>query len=198
MYIIIKVYSLSPKIYSIINKEDSTIVLYITHDTLRYFKLQEGEWKFLNIDEIKDFNYKIIRQRFFEYLSKREVSPNKALEWLKKRKLDHYLIDKYMEEARMMGFISEDRYIDIILEKYKRSGKSLWYIKNKLRQAGIKEDKISNILFDEKEVLKNYILKNLNKLKKDKRKFINHLLYKGFKYENIINTLNYIEESENL
>ena len=179
----LKLTSQSPKRWKLLT-EDGNFMGTIGYKTKRAFYLTD-KWlnREKNIKEVLDFEKNEVRTQLYAYLSRAEQSPQKAIDWLKKRGVTKTDIDTILEEVKEKGFLSSKRYSDFKLKKeFRKGNKPLWRVKLELKNQGIEIDEIDLKEYDEKESLINYIYRNLWKLKKDRDKFIKSLMMKGFKY----------------
>lgn len=121
--------------------------------------------------------------------------------------------DKFLERAiehiKDMGYINDKKYAELFVQDYinlKRN--SIYEIRMKLKQKGIKEEYIIKAFELYEEELRKYEIDNLIKILKSKkygvdfesdRKIMNYIYRKGYKTSNISiakDEYNYMKEDE--
>ena len=136
-------------------------------------------------------------ERVFEFLdAKNEENADKFLE-------------RAIEHIKDMGYINDKKYAELFVQDYinlKRN--SIYEIRMKLKQKGIKEEYIIKAFELYEEELRKYEIDNLIKILKTKkygvdfesdRKIMNYIYRKGYKTSNISiakDEYNYMKEDE--
>lgn len=121
--------------------------------------------------------------------------------------------DKFLERAiehiKDMGYINDKKYAELFVQDYINLKKnSIYEIRMKLKQKGIKEEYIIKAFELYEEELRKYEIDNLIKILKTKkygvdfesdRKIMNYIYRKGYKTSNISiakDEYNYMKEDE--
>lgn len=179
----LKKLSHSPIRWELADDQNKTLIS-ISESIRRKFGYREGEHNSdLALEKIKKGEFEYLKSTMLDYLAKAERSPLALKNWLRRRLLDKETKDALFGIAESSFFVSSSRYTSIALKKFEVKGsKPLWIIKKELESKGVKQEDIESIKFDEKEALKNYIMRNKRKMESSKDKFIHSLMSKGFRY----------------
>lgn len=171
---------------------------------IKRFKLEIGSHISSSvIDNILDeVIYKRARERALYIIERSLKTEYEIRQKLKEAKYPDEIIERVIEMLNKYDFINDYNYAKMYIE-YKMNSKSITAIKNDLYKKHISKEIISSILeespIDESELIINllktkYYKFDLEELE-DKRKVINKLMYKGFKYAQIDDAINkYIKE----
>lgn len=151
------------------------------------------------------------------YYLKRFESSTENLRSVLKRRVDKYAfifsdfdkveayqwIDELIEEFEGLGYIDDERYATIKVKAYINSGKSAKYIQGKLRQKGVDEQTVENLLNEQEYNPFEMALKFAKKKKigpfreRDeeraelKQKDMTKLVQAGFDYDTVLEVLDY-------
>lgn len=161
---------------------------------------------------------KITKQRLkniaLYYLERFETSVDN-LKTVLKRRVDKYVfenpdfdkneaygwIDELVKDFEGYGYVDDERFAGFKIKSYINSGKSARYIQGKMKQKGISENIIENILesqeYDSKEALLKFAKKKRlgpfnNKeeyTREDKKKDMQKMIAAGFNYEDVMEVL---------
>lgn len=160
-------------------------------ETLAFYHIKTG----MSVDEhefekIKQGNDKKVSfDMAVSYLEKYVVSEKGLREYLKKKGFDVFVIKSTIEKLEEYGMIDDERFAKNYFDSL-HSTKGKMAIANKLKQKGISNEIIENLLADideEDEVQKatiiaNKFVKNRQINPNLKQKCLAHLIYKGYDY----------------
>ncbi len=189
----------------------SRVVIYLDDD--RFFPLKKNVLKKLNLTSGDELSNEMIDSIIDKYVypdaknlalritSKQMVSEGIMKVKLKNWKFPDSVIDKIILELKNLDLINDKKYAkEFILYKMENDPCGKNRIIKELKFRFIPDEIIFNLINelypDEKEIeiLEKYIntqiLKHSKEYTKNKRKLINHLLYKGFSPENVFSILN--------
>ena len=160
-------------------------------ETLARYSLKTGQEidsEFLNsIKEENDGH--LAFQMALSYLEKYNVSKKGIKDYLKRKNLDKYAIQKALEKLESYGYVNDEVFAKNYFESLKNS-KGKRVIINKLKEKGVQDDIIGELIetiSDEDEEERSFILakkfaKNRENNLKNKQKCLAHLIYKGYSY----------------
>lgn len=125
-------------------------------------------------------------------LNIRDRTEKEILDILKKREFSEETSKKIVEDFKNVNLIDDIKTAKLIVQN--SQGKSRLELKYKLKNMGIKNEEIEDILkdYNEKEVLKREIIKYRRKYK-DIHKLKRYLLSRGFDYEIVSDLLDGIK-----
>ena len=124
------------------------------------------------------------------YVSKSLKTRQQTFDNLKQKGFLTNSINNALDMLENYGYIN-DKYYAEMFTKSKQKSKGILYIKSALKQKGIKENIINEVLCEYKsneqdiEMLAEKYLKNKQKNIDTKQKLFRHLLSKGFTYEEV-------------
>lgn len=146
------------------------------------------------LEEIRAEIHKNTWHLFLDYLALRERSVNECRQYLRRWKITDEMADEIIQKAINKGYISNQRYAELLVSSLVERGKSRNEIKSKLRVAGIDSNTAGQALKDnlsaaeEGRILKETALKILQKYKDVSprerfHKCMEYLARRGFSYE---------------
>ena len=124
------------------------------------------------------------------YVSKSLKTRQQTFDNLKQKGFLISSINNALDMLENYGYINDKYYAEMFI-KSKQNSKGILYIKSALKQKGIKENIINEVLCEYKsneqdiEMLAEKYLKNKQKNIDTKQKLYRHLLSKGFTYEEV-------------
>ena len=166
---------------------------------IKRFKLEIGSH--ISSDTVNiildEFIYKRARERALYIIERNLKTEYEIRQKLKEAKYPEDIIERVIEMLIKYDFINDYNYAKMYID-YKVNSKSITAIKNDLYKKHISNDIVSSILeesqIDESELIINLLEKKYYKFNlqdlEDKRKVINKLMYKGFKYNSIEEAIN--------
>lgn len=166
---------------------------------IKRFKLEIGSHISSNIinNILDEVIYKRARERALYIIERNLKTEYEIRQKLKEGKYPEEIIERVIEMLTKYDFINDYNYAKMYID-YKINSKSITAIKNDLYKKHISKDIVSSILeesqIDESELIINLLEKKYYKYDlqdlEDKRKVINKLMYKGFKYNSIEEAIN--------
>lgn len=139
----------------------------------------------------------VLRRRVDKYaFENKEYDKSESYVW----------IDEIISEFNRLGYVNDERYANLQIERHIRAGKSLLYIQGKLREKGIAEDLIKSLLeeseYDPREAAQTFARKkkigpyrsSLEEREEYKQKDMGSMARAGFSYDVIIKILDIDEE----
>lgn len=139
-----------------------------------------------------------LKARTLEWLLARPRAYKELKDYLHKKKLDKEQIIKFCEYFTERGYQNDEQFAKWWVDQRVRKNKSDLSIIAELKQKGISEDVIANVLqlqVSNSDRLKDLIVskKLINKYP-DKPKLIRYLASKGFTYSDIVDVLDELSE----
>jgi regulatory protein len=174
---------------------DGNYLLSLTLDQILEQKIKVGsELGQADIDKLNQLSTEgKIKARALEWLLSRPRSRQEFKDYLYKKKLDKDKIVQFCDFFENKGYQSDEQFAKWWVDQRVRKNKSNLSIKTELKQKGISEDVIANVLqlqVSSRDRLKELIVskKLINKYP-DKPKLIRYLASKGFEYSDIVDAL---------
>lgn len=139
----------------------------------------------------------VLRRRVLDYARKQpDFEKNEAFEW----------IEQLLADFSHWGYLNDARYAELKVRDYLVAGKPARYIQNKLKQKGVSENLINEILqnqdYDTKEMALNFAKKkkigpfraDAESRRENRQKDMGTLIRAGFEYDVVIDVLNIKED----
>ena len=190
----------------IISFKDET-KLELNPETFTHFYLYEG--KKLDKDEILKIKEVDDSMVYFSYclslLAKKLYSQKEIEEKLKNKKCPYPVIKNLIQKLKDLGYINDQKYLQILFEEYQDKNYGKKKIIQKLKMKGLDETTVGNLYFDEEKEIEKATLsldkyvnshanKSFNKLKNDS---FAYLLNEGFESSIIAKVMLNLEDYQN-
>jgi regulatory protein len=163
--------------------------------------------RLINLKKLSDEGK--LKQRTIEWVLGRPHSTREFKDYLYKKKANKDLIEAWTEEFKEKNYLNDESYAKWFADNRARKNKSTRYISAELYSKGISGEIIKSTLnaLDEelseesvsqdKKSLKNQIIKLKTRPRyQDEQKLKSHLLSKGFRYQDIVDSLNTLDENQ--
>ena len=148
--------------------------------------------KDLSRDEYRRVIYLASLAKALFLLSRRDYSKKEMLTKLKLKYREYEILEEVVEKIEARGFINDLDYARAIIERSRESKRKIEY---QLGVKGIDREIISEAFGEAEHDEKDEIRKQLKKvMKREKDKQVAYLMRKGFKYGDIKEVMNELED----
>lgn len=164
-----------------------TLTQLITSRLKKDLEINDEELKqFIKLSE--DGKTKI---RALEWALSRPHCQRELKEYLYRKKVEPDLQNEIINDFADKGYIDDRRYAQHLSEVRLKKGKSKRYISQELKQKGISQEIISEVIDVGDELLNEVIAKKitLSRYQDDRKKLINYLISQGYAYSSIVAAL---------
>jgi len=142
----------------------------------------------------------------FRLLKYRDRSEKEIIERLKKKKISSQIIKRILEELKSLSLLDDKKFSQSWIRKRLREGYGFLRIKKELKEKGIREDLVKELINNfkkEKNIpsqIEELIKKRARRYKDEsifntKRKLLSYLVRRGFSYEEVIQALKNWEDA---
>jgi len=187
---------------------DGKFAFGIDLENLVKFKIKEGN--FIEESEIEKIIGAAESQKIWDKLLRfsalRPRSEKEIEDWYKKKNVPESLRKKYLDKLKYLDFVDDSKFAKFWIEqRLSFKPKPVSILKQELRQKGVKQETIDEVLsdfkIDELKQAKNLLEKNQSRWKRltpdqFKKKASGFLLRKGYNWEIVKEALSLFDEND--